>query len=172
MSTSPTVKLVSSDQQEFEVPTQVACVSHTIGNLLQDDSLQPDRIPLDNVTGRALAKTIEYCKQYVEHADCLEHDEQAKKKDEKKDEKQAKKKAWEAWQSEFLEIERAELFDLILAANYLHIQPLLQACCKRVAAMIKGKTVEEVRDIFGIKNDFTPEEEEQVRRENQWAFGP
>lgn len=161
------MKLVSNDQQEFEVPTQVACVSQTIANLLQDDTLQPDRIPLENVTGRALAKTMEFCKQYVEYMDCLEHDEQAKK-----DEKQAKKKVWEAWQAEFLEIQRAELFDLVLAANYLHIQPLLQACCKRVAAMIKGKTVEEVRDIFGIKNDFTPEEEEQVRRENQWAFGP
>ena len=33
-----------------------------------------------------------------------------------------------------------------------------------------GKTPEEIRRIFNIKNDFTPEEEEEVRRENQWAF--
>lgn len=36
--------------------------------------------------------------------------------------------------------------------------------------MIKGKTPEEIRKTFNIKNDFTPEEEEEVRRENQWAF--
>lgn len=36
--------------------------------------------------------------------------------------------------------------------------------------MIKGKTPDEIRKIFNIKNDFTPEEEEEVRRENQWAF--
>jgi S-phase kinase-associated protein 1 len=36
--------------------------------------------------------------------------------------------------------------------------------------MIKGKTPEEIRKIFNIENDFTPEEEEEVRRENQWAF--
>lgn len=36
--------------------------------------------------------------------------------------------------------------------------------------MIKGKTPEEIRKTFDIKNDFTPEEEEDVRRENQWAF--
>ena len=39
-----------------------------------------------------------------------------------------------------------------------------------VANMIKGKTPEEIRKTFNIRNDFTPEEEEEVRRENQWAF--
>ena len=29
--------------------------------------------------------------------------------------------------------------------------------------MIKGKTPEEIRKTFNIKNDFTPSEEEQVR---------
>jgi hypothetical protein len=33
-----------------------------------------------------------------------------------------------------------------------------------------GKTPEEIRKTFNIKNDFTPEEEEEVRKENQWAF--
>ncbi|MBO8589779.1 hypothetical protein INN88_14385, partial [Staphylococcus aureus] len=32
------------------------------------------------------------------------------------------------------------------------------------------RTPEEIRKNFSIKNDFTPEEEEEVRRENQWAF--
>lgn len=42
--------------------------------------------------------------------------------------------------------------------------------------MIKPKTPEWNRETFNIKeeeevkNDFTPEEEEEVRRENQWAF--
>ncbi|WJX45229.1 hypothetical protein P8452_32124 [Trifolium repens] len=39
-----------------------------------------------------------------------------------------------------------------------------------VADNIKDKTPEEIRKIFNIKNDFTPEEEEEVRRENSWAF--
>jgi hypothetical protein len=30
--------------------------------------------------------------------------------------------------------------------------------------------LQEIRKTFNIKNDFTPEEEEEVRRENQWAF--
>jgi len=34
--------------------------------------------------------------------------------------------------------------------------------------MIKGKTPEEIRKTFNITEEFTPEEEEQVRRENEW----
>ena len=43
-------------------------------------------------------------------------------------------------------------------------------CCQKVADMIRGKTAEQIRQEFGIKNDFSPEEEEEIRKENQWAF--
>lgn len=34
-----------------------------------------------------------------------------------------------------------------------------------VANLMKGKTAEEMRQTLNIKNDFTPEEEAQVRKE-------
>src|SRR4051812_5925093 len=40
--------------------------------------------------------------------------------------------------------------------------------CQVVANMIKGKSPEEIRRTFNITNDFT-QEEEQIRRENEWA---
>ena len=46
------------------------------------------------------------------------------------------------------------------------LQGLLDVTCKTVANMIKGKTPEEIQKTFNIKNDFTPSEEEQVRKEN------
>lgn len=52
----------------------------------------------------------------------------------------------------------------------MNIKSLLDLTCQNVADMIKGKTPEEIRATFNIRNDFTPEEEEEVRRENQWAF--
>merc|ERR1719362_1624421 len=39
----------------------------------------------------------------------------------------------------------------------------------KVASMIKGKNTEEIRKQFNIVNDFTPEEEAQVREENRWC---
>ncbi len=55
------------------------------------------------------------------------------------------------------------------ASNYLDIKALLDVGCKTVANMIKGKSPEEIRKTFNIQNDFTAEEEEQIRRENEWA---
>ena len=51
----------------------------------------------------------------------------------------------------------------------MDIKGLLDVTCKTVANMIKGKTPEEIRRTFNIKNDFTPEEEDQIRRENAWC---
>ncbi|KAG5391504.1 hypothetical protein IGI04_021467 [Brassica rapa subsp. trilocularis] len=39
-----------------------------------------------------------------------------------------------------------------------------------MADMITGKTPEEIRTVLNIENDFTPEEEKEIRKENQWAF--
>ena len=58
--------------------------------------------------------------------------------------------------------------------------------CKTVANMIKGKQPEEIRKLFNIVNDFSPEEEvsyecicrrtlltftnqAQIKKENEWA---
>ena len=59
---------------------------------------------------------------------------------------------------------------MLQAANYLEIKGLLDLTCQTVANMIKDKSPEEIRKAFNIKNDFTPEEEEEIRRENSWAF--
>jgi S-phase kinase-associated protein 1 len=63
-------------------------------------------------------------------------------------------------------VDQGTLFELILASNYLHIRSLLDVCCKTIAKMCKGKSPEEIRKTFNIKNDFTPEEEEQIKKEN------
>ena len=75
------------------------------------------------------------------------------------------------WDASFLSVDQGTLYELILAANYLDIKGLLTVTCATVANMIKGKTVEEIRKHFNIKNDFTPSEEEQIRKENEWCEG-
>jgi S-phase kinase-associated protein 1 len=68
----------------------------------------------------------------------------------------------EEWDSDFIKVEKEELFEIILAANYLDIKSLLDLGCRTVADMLKGKSPEQIREMFNIENDFTPEEEEQV----------
>ena len=73
------------------------------------------------------------------------------------------------WYADYINLDQDVIFDLILAANYMDIKPLLDLTCATVASMIKGKTPEEIRRTFNIANDFTPEEEQQVRNENKWC---
>ncbi|MBA0828033.1 hypothetical protein Goarm_012758 [Gossypium armourianum] len=54
------------------------------------------------------------------------------------------------------------------AANCLKIESLLDLTCQTIANMIKGKRPEEIRTTFNIKNNYTPEAEEAVRK--KWAF--
>eukprot|EP01083_Nonionella_stella_P104749 300623_1 len=79
------------------------------------------------------------------------------------------KEVVQEWFAEFVNVEQSLLFELILAANYMDIKPLLDLTCATVASMIKGKTPEEIRRTFNISNDFSPEEEAQVREENKWC---
>ena len=36
--------------------------------------------------------------------------------------------------------------------------------------MNEGKTMDEIRKTFNIKNDFTPEEEEHLKKEIEWVL--
>lgn len=56
------------------------------------------------------------------------------------------------------------------AADYLEIQSLIDLTCQAVADYIKDKSVEEMREIFNVENDFPPEEENVVRKEFAWVF--
>ena len=74
------------------------------------------------------------------------------------------------WYVKYLEnMELELLFEVIKSANFLEIESLLDITCAKVATMLKGKSVEEIRNIFGIENDFTPEEEEEIKKENNWC---
>ncbi|CAL1410229.1 unnamed protein product [Linum trigynum] len=160
MATAPKkFTLRSSDGETFEVEEAVAVESQTIKHMIEDDCADSE-IPLPNVTSAILAKVIEYCRKHVESGADKEKDKLTTSPDE----------ALKTWDADFVKVDQNTLFDLILAANYLNIKSLLDLTCQTVADMIKGKTPEEIRKTFNIKNDFTPEEEEEVRRENQWAF--
>lgn len=161
MSDEEQVILQSQDGVEFKVSSTVAKMSETVKNLLDDIQETDTPIPLPNVSGKILEKVVEYCNYHNEHP--LVKTETEEKSDEKRTDDII------PWDLEFCKVDQSTLFELILAANYLDIKDLLDLTCKTVANMIKGKTPEEIRKTFNIKNDFTPEEEEQVRKENEWC---
>ena len=154
------VVLKSNDDQVFEVASEIAQMSVTLKHMLEDLATSPDvlaPIPLPNVAGKVLSKVIEYCVYHHEHPLA----ENEKKND-----------PILPWDTTFCQVDLPTLFEIILASNYLDIDPLLVLTCKTIANMIKGKTPEEIRKIFNITNDLSPEEEEQIRKENDWCENP
>ncbi|KAK9690742.1 hypothetical protein RND81_09G151200 [Saponaria officinalis] len=164
--TGKKIVLKSSDGEDFEVEEAVALESQTIKHMIEDDCAD-NAIPLPNVTAIILSKVIEYCKKHVDFA---EKDTNTTTTTSTTATSGSVDDELKNWDADFVKVDQNTLFDLILAANYLDIKGLLDLTCQTVAEMIKGKTPEEIRKTFNIKNDFTPEEEEEVRRENQWAF--
>lgn len=159
----PVIHLKSSDDEIFDVDVEIAKASMTIKTMLEDlgmDENDEEPVPLPNVNAAILKMVINWATQHKD--DPPPPDDEEDKRDKRTDN-------IDPWDQEFLKVDQGTLFELILAANYLDIKGLLDTCCKTVANMIKGKNPEELRKTFNIKNDFTPEEEEQVRKENEWC---
>ena len=159
--TDKELKFKSKDNQEFKFPLEYAIKSDTINSMIFYDKetdtidnfdisgIKNDSIPLD-----ITFNISELIKEYLEHT-LTEKNNNEKVK----------------WENEYLEKMNDDLlFELILAANYLDIKCLLDVTCKKVADYIKQcKTPQEIRRRFNIKNDFTPEEEEEIKKENSWC---
>lgn len=56
------------------------------------------------------------------------------------------------WDSEFLVRNRQDIYNLLLAANYLDIKGLLDIICRSIAEVIKGKDPEEIRRTFSASD--------------------
>ncbi|AEO57844.1 hypothetical protein MYCTH_2315211 [Thermothelomyces thermophilus ATCC 42464] len=157
------VILASNEGSHIEVDRVVAERSMLIKNLIEDlgdEAIANSPIPIPNVNDPVLRKVVEWCEHHRNDAVQSADDENDNRK---------KTTDIDEWDQKFMQVDQEMLFEIILAANYLDIKALLDVGCKTVANMIKGKSPEEIRKTFNITNDFTPEEEEQIRRENEWA---
>jgi len=56
-----------------------------------------------------------------------------------------------------------KLFDVLLGAHALGVKPLEELCGLTAASLLKGKTSAEIGELFGLTNDFQPEEIEKMQ---------
>ncbi|KAG7662328.1 uncharacterized protein J8A68_004099 [[Candida] subhashii] len=164
MSSSPQVILISSDEIKFPVDQQIAEKSILIKNMINDlnpDGLQEDfEVPISNVKSTVLSKVLEWCEHYRDTNFQDDDDE---------DDDIKKAIPVEEWDKKFLTFDNDDelLFDIITAANFLNIKPLLETGCKMVADLIMKKSPEELRRTF--RDVEFPSPENETRRENEWA---
>ena len=154
------ITLVSSDGEKMQVTAKAAQRSQLVKGIIED---YPDdaEVPLNNVKSNILKKI----KEYLDH-----YQDSDPKEIERPLASQNYQDCVDNWDFEFINVDLDLIFEIILASNYMDIKPLLELASSKVASIIKGKTPEEIRKTFNIQNDFTPEEEQQIREENQWCL--
>jgi S-phase kinase-associated protein 1 len=121
-------------------------------------------IPIPNVKADILKKVLSWCAWHVD-------DPAAINAETEKEDPRSTLKAICEWDARCFQVDQETLYELILAANYMNIKLLLDNLCKYVASMIHNKTPDQIRKIYNLERDFTPEQEEEIRREIQWADG-
>jgi S-phase kinase-associated protein 1 len=153
------VKLTTNDGS-VQIPYYIAEYSFLIKSILdrndeEDEEDKDDEIPLTEVTYPILCKILYFLKKYSEEPfDQIEKPLRSEN---------LKEIVSDEWYADFIErLSQEELFAIIQAANYMDIKPLLDLSCASVAAMIKGKTPEEIRVAFNIDDDFTDDEKETM----------
>ena len=155
------VILRSMEGKDFKVSRGVALMSALVKNMLEgSDESEEINVPLPLVKNDILEKVIEFCVQH-EKSPTAEIDKPIKSSN--------MSEIVDEWDVKFIDQPQDIIFELILAANYMDIKSLLDLSCAKVATFVRGKTPEEIRRTFNIVNDFTPEEEAQVREENKWC---
>lgn len=157
------IRIKSCDSDEFHVmPLDVAIKSTFLKNMIDDmrtGGITDIEIVLDGehkIEEETLKKVIEYCEHYTYN--------------EPMPEPYKYKDVHSEWDKEFYPKENMPLQKLIMASSFLDIPSLYSCVCMAFANdWIADRTVEELRQILNVENDFTPEEEEKLREEFAWA---
>ncbi|KAJ1291970.1 hypothetical protein BS78_02G357300 [Paspalum vaginatum] len=162
------ITLKSSDAKLFQVRAAAAArQSKLLAKVIEGQGGCPatgGAIPLEKIGSEALGNVVDYCNKHADSdpsaaaGGTIIFDTEASKDLEKWDRKLVGRLSHDA------------LFDLTEAADFLNMEGLLYVTCRKVADMMKGKTAAQIRETFDIKNDFTKDEENQIRQEHDWAF--
>ncbi|KAH7685240.1 S-phase kinase-associated protein 1 [Dioscorea alata] len=169
------VILKSKDGLEFKVELAVAKQSGIISVIAEESQEEEEeevdgekvlRIPCNEVRGEVLDLVIKFWKEHHDHNDGAIIDEKKNATDKAYDQEHLRN-----WDKEFAgNIGKELFFELLIASNFLDSAKLLNFTSQTVAQRIQDMTVEQVREYFEIVGDFTSEEEEKLRKENEWAF--
>ena len=124
MADNEQVKLLCNDGEVVEVPVKVAEKSVLIKGLIEDSGIE-EEIPLPQIKKPILEKIVVFCARTLDHQPPeidkpLSHNDMYQVVDQ--------------WHADYVNLEQEELFELVMAANYLDIKPLLELSCAKVAS--------------------------------------
>lgn len=169
------VTFVSSDQKKFKVPLAAAEKSGLVKNFLQDfGDLQekaetPMEIPFPNIDAGTLGRVITYLKYHKNETEVFDRTKWNTQRPADVDMYSTINRTTDIiqWDYDFIaELNQEQFLSMFKAANYMEIDFLLHLCCQMLANVVRGKSAQEIRDIFNIPNTFTEEQKREIHCEN------
>ena len=130
------VKLMPKDASEpTMLELEIALQSILIKGII-DESGEDDDIPLVEVDQKMLNKIVEFLK-YIWENDPPEIEKPIKSNN--------MLDMTTPYYAEFVNMHHNDVFDLIMAANYMDIKPLLDLSCCKIATLMKGRKITDIR---------------------------
>lgn len=155
------ITLITAEGKKFQIKKSIAMCSELIKTTVTKSVDEAVELTLSKeVHNEDLEKIISYITHHHNNAG----------KEIKQPLKSAKiGELVDEWDAEFLKMSDEEVFSLMIAANYLSVDPLVKLLAAYVAFHIKGKTPEQIRERFNIENDLTEEEVAQIKEDTKWV---
>ena len=154
--------LVTQEGHEVSVDSRLQSFSSLLQHLIADSSPQ-SAIYLPSLSSAVLYKIVEY----------YEHHHYTTPPPIKKPlpSDRIEEAVTDPWDAPFINgISEELLVDVVMACYDLGLYGLFDLCSGKIASMFKGKTIDELRQKYGITEEFTAEEEERLKKEYPWAL--
>ena len=154
------IKLISTENEVFFIDKKAAKKSGLLKNCMDDDE-DFKELNLIKVNSKNLKLIIEF----------LEHYKDSEIKELERPLSDRFEKLVDDFTNNFFsQLNFDDIFEILNVCNFMDIKCLIELCSAFIADKIKGKTPEEIKILFNINNNFTEEEENQIRDENQWCL--
>ena len=121
-----TCKLVCTDGEIVEVDVETARQSVLVSNFIDEQGTSTE-MPLPSITKETLSKVILFCEHLREHIP-IEIEQPLPSTN--------MSYVSDQWHADYINIETEALFDLVNAAQYLDIQPLMELACAKLASIV------------------------------------
>lgn len=158
------IRLMSKDDTVFEITAKEGKIAQLILDATDENDDEEAEIVIARVGPECLGKVVDFMKHYaVEKMKEIPTPLGGSTFNEVMDQE---------WYQNFVSdenLDRDMLFDLLTAANFMGIKPLLDLTCLKVTFQLTGKNAEEIRQILRLP-ELTPEEEAQAREDHKWIF--
>uniref|UniRef100_A0A915DYH4 Skp1-related protein n=1 Tax=Ditylenchus dipsaci TaxID=166011 RepID=A0A915DYH4_9BILA len=148
----------------YQVGLAIISQCKTFSQMYEDLNLDAGdhfEFPIPAVTSKVFEKVLQWCENHIDVPEPVIKEDPA-----------TRERVWFQLTDDekaFFNVPVDQLAELLAAANYLDIKSIYLFGCQTLAALIKGKSPEEIRDIFGLEDDMTAEEKDGIRKENVWC---